>query len=145
MLQNNSLEVSWAHFPGWGQKCFKTVLWKPPGLTFWAWDRNALKRSPGNILRQLWDCFGIASGSLLGCFRLRQICVGFRVIENRSFFNKLQNVLGEVFQQNSRGVFWHSDPCKVGSGLKSLKTEAFSACSARLSGLTGRLLARGPL
>ena len=26
--------------------------------------------------------------------------------------------------------------CKVGSGLESLKTEAFSACSARLSGLT---------
>ena len=25
MLQNCPLEASWAHFPGWAQKCFKTV------------------------------------------------------------------------------------------------------------------------
>ena len=50
MLQNGPLETSCAHFPAWCQKCFKTVLWRPPGLTFRAGARNASKRSPGDFL-----------------------------------------------------------------------------------------------
>ena len=43
MLQNCPLEASWAHFPGWGQKCFKTVLWRLPGLTgLEAWPHKPL-------------------------------------------------------------------------------------------------------
>ena len=53
MLQNSPLEASWAHFPGWGQKCFKTVLLRRPGLTFRAGARNASKRSPGDLLGPL--------------------------------------------------------------------------------------------
>jgi len=53
MLQNGSLETSWAHFLGWGQKCFKTVLWKPPGLAFWAGARNASKLFSGGLLGSL--------------------------------------------------------------------------------------------
>jgi hypothetical protein len=48
--ENCPLEFSWAYFPGWGQKCFKTVLWKPPGLTFRAGARNASKQSSGSLL-----------------------------------------------------------------------------------------------
>ena len=39
------LETSWAYFPGWSQKCFKTVLWRLPGLTFRAGARNASELS----------------------------------------------------------------------------------------------------
>ena len=41
------------HFPGWNQKCFKTVLWKLPGLTFWAGARDAMKHSSGSFLGSL--------------------------------------------------------------------------------------------
>ena len=41
------------HFPGWGQKSFKTILWKPPGPSFRAGARNASKPSSGNLLGSL--------------------------------------------------------------------------------------------
>ena len=47
------LEASWAHLPGWGQKCFETVLWKLPGLIFQAGARNASKLSSGGFLGSL--------------------------------------------------------------------------------------------
>ena len=52
MLQNCPLEASWAHFPGWAQKCSKSALWTPPGRTFWAGTRNAPKLPSGDLLGQ---------------------------------------------------------------------------------------------
>ena len=53
ILENCPLEISWAHFPGWGKKCFETVLWRLPGLTFRAGARNASKLSSGSFLGSL--------------------------------------------------------------------------------------------
>ena len=61
MLQNCPLETSCAHFPGWGQKCSKTVLWKLPGLTFRAGARNPSKHYSGSLLGSL---FGLGAEML---------------------------------------------------------------------------------
>ena len=53
ILQNNSLEAPWAQFPGWGQKCFKTILWRLPVLAFRAGARNSSKQFSGGILGSL--------------------------------------------------------------------------------------------
>ena len=48
-----SSEGSWAHSPGWDQKCFKTVLWRPAGPTFRAGPRNPSEPTSGGLLGSL--------------------------------------------------------------------------------------------
>ena len=53
MLQNGLLEASWGYLAGWGLKCFKIVLWRPPGATLRGWGPKCFKtvfwRPPGGL------------------------------------------------------------------------------------------------
>ncbi len=73
------------HFPTWNQKCFKTVLWKPPGVTFRAGARNASKKSSGSLLESVFRvgsriALTQTSGSLLGS----PSGLGPEMLQNRS-------------------------------------------------------------
>ena len=52
-FRNCLLETSWAHFPGWGRKCFKIVFWGPPGLT----SRVGAEMLQNSFLEASWAHF----------------------------------------------------------------------------------------